>query len=138
MSAALPVQPYIAHLNAGQLNVRFAACQSVPTVLVPWALTTAVKLAPHGDVICAITAGQKQVPYRNHKLTQLMADSLGGNAKTLMFVNISPADDNFGETEGSLRYASRVKKVTNNATKAVETATIKALREQIAALKAGK
>ena len=42
------------------------------------------------------------VPYRNHPLTQLMSDSLGGNAKTLMFVNISPADSNIDETRAAL------------------------------------
>lgn len=49
------------------------------------------------------------IPYRNNKLTLLMQDSLGGNAKTLMFVNISPADYNSDETSTSLTYASRVK-----------------------------
>lgn len=39
---------------------------------------------------------------RNNKLTMLMQDSLGGNAKTLMFVNISPADYNCDETITSL------------------------------------
>jgi hypothetical protein len=34
----------------------------------------------------------------------LMSDSLGGNAKTLMFVNISPADSNLDETHNSLWY----------------------------------
>merc|ERR1719409_1382731 len=38
-----------------------------------------------GDVMSAITSGAKVVPYRNHKLTMLMQDSLGGTAKTLMF-----------------------------------------------------
>lgn len=49
--------------------------------------------------------------------TELMQDSLGGNAKTLMFVNFSPADYNADETSTSLMYASRVKKIVNNASK---------------------
>ena len=48
---------------------------------------------------------------------ELMQDSLGGNAKTLMFVNFSPADYNADETSTSLMYASRVKKIVNNASK---------------------
>jgi hypothetical protein len=67
-----------------------------------------------GDVIEALTTGQKSVPYRNHKLTQLMQDSLGGTAKTLMFVNCSPAGMNRDETVNSLKYAERAKKITNS------------------------
>lgn len=71
-----------------------------------------------GDVIEALTKGGKGVvPYRNHKLTQLMQDSLGGTAKTLMFVNCSPASSNLDETFMSLKYAQRAKKITNTATK---------------------
>ena len=66
-----------------------------------------------GDVIAALTTGSKHIPYRNHPLTMLMSDSLGGNAKTLMFVNISPLVDNVDESLSSLQYASRVKKVSN-------------------------
>ncbi len=40
-----------------------------------------------------------------------MQDSLGGNSKTLMFVNFSPADYNADETVTSLNFAARVKKV---------------------------
>lgn len=46
-----------------------------------------------------------------------MQDSLGGNAKTLMFVNISPADYNQEETSTALTYATRVKQITNEASK---------------------
>jgi kinesin family member C2/C3 len=66
-----------------------------------------------GDVIEALTKGSKMIPYRNHKLTQLMQDSLGGTAKTLMFVNCSPANSNSDETIMSLKYAVRAKKITN-------------------------
>jgi len=68
-----------------------------------------------GDVIEALTKKQKTIPYRNHKLTQVMQDSLGGTAKTLMFVNCSPASSNVDETTMSLKYATRAKNVKNNA-----------------------
>eukprot|EP00429_Kryptoperidinium_foliaceum_P047131 CAMPEP_0176106506 /NCGR_PEP_ID=MMETSP0120_2-20121206/53448_1 /TAXON_ID=160619 /ORGANISM="Kryptoperidinium foliaceum, Strain CCMP 1326" /LENGTH=1202 /DNA_ID=CAMNT_0017440629 /DNA_START=57 /DNA_END=3665 /DNA_ORIENTATION=+ len=70
-----------------------------------------------GDVIEALTKNSKVIPYRNHKLTQLMQDSLGGSAKTLMFVNCSPASSNEDETLMSLKYAVRAKKITNNVKK---------------------
>jgi hypothetical protein len=44
-------------------------------------------LSALGDVVEALTKKQQHIPYRNHKLTELMSDSLGGNAKTLMFAN---------------------------------------------------
>merc|ERR1712014_201315 len=70
-----------------------------------------------GDVIEGLTKNSKQIPYRNHKLTMLMQDSLGGSAKTLMFVNCSPASPNEDETLMSLKYATRAKKITNTAVK---------------------
>merc|ERR1719440_2685661 len=70
-----------------------------------------------GDVIEALTKNSKQIPYRNHKLTMVMQDALGGTAKTLMFVNCSPAASNADETLMSLKYATRAKKITNTAKK---------------------
>ncbi len=61
-------------------------------------------LSALGDVISALSSEQSFIPYRNNKLTMLMQDSLGGNAKTLMFVNISPADYNSEESVISLTY----------------------------------
>jgi len=67
-----------------------------------------------GDVMGAITSRAKMVPYRNHKLTQLMQDSLGGTAKTLMFVNVSPASGNVDETNQALKYAARARSIEND------------------------
>ena len=57
----------------------------------------------------------KFIPYRNSKLTRLLQDSLGGNTKTVMIANIGPADKNYDETLGTLRYASRAKFIINKA-----------------------
>lgn len=95
-------------------------------------------LSALGNVISALSENSKNVPYRENVLTMLMQDSLGGNAKTLMFVNISPSDYNSDETHQSLQYASRVKLITNNPTKDLETAEILRLKKIIGDLKAGK
>uniref|UniRef100_A0A6U1FLY8 Kinesin motor domain-containing protein n=1 Tax=Tetraselmis chuii TaxID=63592 RepID=A0A6U1FLY8_9CHLO len=95
-------------------------------------------LSALGDVVAALTAGESFVPYRNHKLTQLMSDSLGGNAKTLMVVNVSPLASDAAETKNSLDYASRVKQVTNENSRSFETREIQKLKAEIAKLKAKK
>jgi len=96
-------------------------------------------LSALGDVIAALTSGQQHVPYRNHPLTMLMSDSLGGNAKTLMFVNTSPADYNTAETVSSLSFAQRCKDITNavSAGPGVQAAQVQALKKQLAMLKGG-
>ncbi|CAN0542846.1 unnamed protein product, partial [Ectocarpus sp. 12 AP-2014] len=71
-------------------------------------------LSALGDVIGALTTGVKHIPYRNHALTMMMSDSLGGNSKTLMFVCASPADYNASETLNALQFAARCKSVTNS------------------------
>lgn len=53
------------------------------------------------------------VPYRNSKLTRLLADSLGGNARTVMIACASPAEDDYDETLNTLQYAARARKIQN-------------------------
>ncbi|XP_015242869.1 PREDICTED: kinesin-like calmodulin-binding protein isoform X1 [Cyprinodon variegatus] len=95
-------------------------------------------LSALGDVISALSAELPHVPYRNSKLTQVMQDSLGGNAKTLMIVNISPSEHNLEETITSLIYATRVKAITNNAQRNVDSKEIAQLKEVIMKLKSGQ
>merc|ERR1719203_787489 len=72
-------------------------------------------LSALGDVIQALTqdGDHQHVPYRNHKLTTILQDAIGGNAKTLMFVNCSPASSCIDETLMSLQWATRVNKISN-------------------------
>ena len=45
---------------------------------------------------------------RNSKLTMLLQDSLGGNAKALMIANLAPSPVHATETLSSLAFASKV------------------------------
>uniref|UniRef100_A0ACD5YAL9 Uncharacterized protein n=1 Tax=Avena sativa TaxID=4498 RepID=A0ACD5YAL9_AVESA len=88
-------------------------------------------LSALADVIGALSSDGQHIPYRNHKLTMLMSDSLGGNAKTLMFVNVSPAESNLEETHNSLMYASRVRCIVNDTSKHVAPKEIMRLKKLI-------
>jgi len=68
-------------------------------------------LSALGDVIGALTHKASHVPFRNSKLTHLLADSLGKDNKALMIVQVSPVGDSKSETMCSLNFASRVRKV---------------------------
>jgi kinesin family protein C2/C3 len=69
-------------------------------------------LSALGQVFTALRVGQSHVPYRNSKLTHILEDSLGGNAKTCVFINVSPAESNLPETQSTLQFGAAITKIT--------------------------
>ena len=61
----------------------------------------------------------------------LMSDSLGGSAKTLMFVNVSPTDHNIDESSNSLTYATRVRTIKNDISKNEASKDVMRLKRQV-------
>ncbi|XP_033646450.1 kinesin-like protein KIF27 isoform X2 [Asterias rubens] len=69
-----------------------------------------------GNVISALSDPKRRgshIPYRDSKITRILKDSLGGNAKTCMINCISPSAVSFDETLNSLKYANRARNITN-------------------------
>ena len=63
-----------------------------------------------------IAEGKKcHIRYRDSKLTFILKDSLGGNAKTCIIANVSPASSSFAETVSTLKFAQRAKQIKNRA-----------------------
>ncbi|MGH0140891.1 UNVERIFIED_CONTAM: hypothetical protein FKN15_049145 [Acipenser sinensis] len=72
-----------------------------------------------GNVIGALGDPKRKgthIPYRDSKITRILKDSLGGNAKTLMIACISPSSSDFDESLNSLNYAKRAQNIQNRAT----------------------
>lgn len=84
--------------------------------------------------------GKDLVQYRGNMLTELMQDSLGGQARTLMFVNVGPAQSNVVESIDSLTYGNYVNNISNElATKDSDfTEQIRLLEDKLASLKGQK
>ena len=53
----------------------------------------------------------RHIPFRGSKLTEVLRDSFGGDGRTVMIANISPASSNCEHTLNTLRYADRVKEL---------------------------
>uniref|UniRef100_A0ACD5TEY3 Uncharacterized protein n=1 Tax=Avena sativa TaxID=4498 RepID=A0ACD5TEY3_AVESA len=93
-------------------------------------------LSALGDVIFALAQKNVHVPYRNSKLTQVLQSSLGGQAKTLMFVQINPDVESYSETISTLKFAERVSGVELGAARSnKEGKDMKELLEQVSSLK---
>ncbi|KAL8188589.1 hypothetical protein R6Q57_029877, partial [Mikania cordata] len=89
-------------------------------------------LAALGDVIFSLSQKSPHVPFRNSKLTQLLQASLGGQAKTLMLVQLNPEAASYAESLSTLKFAERVSGVElGPARSCKEASNVKDLMEQI-------
>ena len=71
-------------------------------------------LSALGNVIAALADGNKShIPYRDSKLTRILQESLGGNAKTTVVICGSPASFNEAETKSTLEFGKRAKTIKN-------------------------
>ncbi|XP_033889643.1 kinesin-like protein KIF3B [Acipenser ruthenus] len=98
-----------------------------------------LSLSALGNVISALVDGKStHIPYRDSKLTRLLQDSLGGNARTVMVANVGPASYNVEETLTTLRYANRAKNIKNKpkVNEDPKDALLREFQEEIARLKA--
>jgi hypothetical protein len=64
-------------------------------------------------VLSALSDRRVHIPYRDHKLTSCLRDSLGGTCKTMFIVNIQTTVASYEETMHSLYYAEKAKTVEN-------------------------
>ncbi|XP_042213042.1 kinesin heavy chain-like isoform X7 [Homarus americanus] len=70
-------------------------------------------LSALGNVIAALADGKTHVPYRDSKLTRILQESLGGNARTTIVICASPASFNESETRSTLDFGKRAKTIKN-------------------------
>ncbi|CAN8274075.1 unnamed protein product [Cochlearia groenlandica] len=70
-----------------------------------------------GTVIRKLSKGRNNghIPYRDSKLTRILQNSLGGNARTAIICTMSPARSHLEQSRNTLLFASCAKEVTTNA-----------------------
>ncbi|KAL1791447.1 kinesin KIF26A isoform X2 [Sigmodon hispidus] len=67
-----------------------------------------LSLSALGSVILALVNGAKHVPYRDHRLTMLLRESLATNCRTTMIAHISDSPVHHAETLSTVQLAARI------------------------------
>ena len=84
------------------------------------------------------TGTQEHIPYRDSKLTRLLQPSLSGNAQVSIICTISPSFKHIEESHNTLKFASRAKRIKQEAsiTEVIDEQTLlQQYREEIESLK---
>lgn len=98
-----------------------------------------------GKVISALSAAGESgrvghVPYRDSKLTKLLADSLGGSSLAMMIGCVSPSSAALDESHNTLQYLSAAKRIQNRPVVQMSqassmAASLKSLRDEVQGLR---
>ncbi|WKY04430.1 hypothetical protein Q1695_005437 [Nippostrongylus brasiliensis] len=64
-------------------------------------------------ILSGANRGDKHIPYRESKLTHILRDSLGGNSKTAVIVNIHPDIGYYSDTLSTLQFSAECRKIEN-------------------------
>ncbi|KAJ8762159.1 hypothetical protein K2173_007313 [Erythroxylum novogranatense] len=91
-----------------------------------------------GTVIRKLSKGRNgHVPYRDSKLTRILQNSLGGNARTAIICTMNPAHCHVEQSKNTLSFASCAKEVATNAQVNLvmsDKALVKQLQKELARL----
>ncbi|CEL91648.1 unnamed protein product [Vitrella brassicaformis CCMP3155] len=97
-----------------------AAASAAPALKVP---PSPLPKGPGRSSAPTVTAGTIQekagavshthIPYRDSKLTRLLANSLGGNSHTVLLVTLNPTENHVDQAIQALRFAARAKMIKN-------------------------
>ncbi|EDO42044.1 predicted protein, partial [Nematostella vectensis] len=74
-------------------------------------------LSALADVLGALAEHRSHIPYRNTRLTHMLQDTIGGNAKLLVMLCVSPAQRFITETYQCIGFGSRARQVARGPAK---------------------
>ncbi|KAE9418901.1 hypothetical protein Angca_008232, partial [Angiostrongylus cantonensis] len=79
----------------------------------------------------------EHIPYRDSKLTHILRDSLGGNSRTAVIVNVHPDIGYYSDTISTLQFAADCRKIENRvcANEDLAADTVMAYKSEIARLR---
>ncbi|XGW03695.1 hypothetical protein V3C99_015121 [Haemonchus contortus] len=105
------------------------------------AININLSLSVLGRVIRTLSAVHRRdefVPYRDSKLTHILRDSLGGNSKTAVIVNLHPDIEYYSDTLSALQFAAACRKIENrvHANEDLSGDTVMAYKSEISRLRA--
>ncbi|KAK6048892.1 kinesin motor domain protein [Cooperia oncophora] len=104
------------------------------------AININLSLTVLGRVIRKLSAAKRRdehAPYRESKLTHILRDSLGGNSKTAVIVNVHPDVEYCSETLSTLQFAAACGKIENrvHANEDLSGDTVMAYKDEITRLR---